>query len=713
MVSAAFCALTFIAYHFNQKSTEIHAHQQQLSEHRLEIAKLRNELYAIIHQTKAGDSLLSSSPLPRDIVKSSKWLEIMTILNQPLSETNPILFDLVKRAHSDKIDTHQFKLQHNEIRLALTELTQDHGSPPATDLIAAQAQYALTLVTNYQEHINPVIQRRLEKERDLEQRLTDLKSSALIAMALIFAGLFILILTNFIQLVRWRAHGRRQNRLLSQCLTQSHSGLMVLNRELEVEYADIDHLGFKGTQLFTDPAPLEAILYNHLDEQELFSWKLALQKLFLSDCGFSLTNKKLTKSFQFQLGDEVKEFTLTSCCSKILGSPRILTTWIPTTIPTTSHPDTETEIQPDNYEPAKAPQSEPQLPSPTKNHIRLKKDFSRRLKLIETLTKMDQSIATEFFKDTKKSFQTSQTRVNALQKGLHNPSTMLSGLLQQLHQIKGDSAILGLTALSQKIHQLESELNDLPHPPTSDPDKLTKIAEHFELIKRQFEGIYRLFFRFNSKEDQLEESERQNFTTYLNQYAQKIARDAKKHIKLIEDNLSTVNVPDENLSQLITLMSQLVRNAIVHGIEDTDTRLKLQKTPYGCVHIGVHQNENFLTIRVRDDGRGIEIPKVLNKAKHMGKYDPEQSKRLSSQALFKLLATPGLTTQSQADEHAGRGIGLELVNNVVHSLKGKIRLVTKPGQYTEFVINIPKQTANSTGDEEIPTLFLESKELVT
>lgn len=696
-------------YQIENASTQVKSGIDRINQHRLEILGLEN---AVLNMGHGSETTTTESSELQTRLNFTNWLATIQLIDQPIANTLSLPQFLTQGLPATaQTDTRKIKLLLNEISLALSQLQSTAASPVSINQDITRE--ALSAAKDYKKHIQPLLDKQNGELAGVSETLAQYQFRSTLILIGLLAALSAVFAFLIVKLKHQAKLIKLQSQLMLSSLHQLKGGLLIVDEQLHIELAELDHFNINVPEFAVENSPFDSLFYDHLTSSELTQWKISLEQLLVDALDRRDYTGSVSRPLDLRSNGQLFKLHAQASLIKINDKVKLLVTLGTSHFELLKAPAFEEMSKDKDIEADKASHGDEDQSSPstgTNQHIRLKKDFSRRLKLIETLTQMDQVIAADFFKDTKKALQTCQMRLSALEKGQHNPSTMLSGLLQVLHQVKGDAAILGLVELSQSIHHLEDQLNELPHPPSSSPKKLTQASERFEQIKRQFDGLYRLFSRFSKKDHLLEDSEQQSFTTYLAQYAQKVARDAGKRIKLVEDNLEGIHIPDGKQSQVMTILSQLVRNSIAHGLEDSATRTSLHKTDYGCIHISAQQYDDELVIRVRDDGRGIEIPKVIARAKVLGNYDTVKHQKINSQNLFELLATPGLSTKTKANEHAGRGLGLELVKNIVKDLNGTVKLDTKPGQFAEFIVSIPTQANQQIDPDDIPTLVLETEE---
>ena len=119
-------------------------------------------------------------------------------------------------------------------------------------------------------------------------------------------------------------------------------------------------------------------------------------------------------------------------------------------------------------------------------------------------------------------------------------------------------------------------------------------------------------------------------------------------------------------------LTHLVRNAVSHGIEPAEERRKLGKKPQGVVRLNAYHHGNQVVVEVTDDGRGIDAQKIRAKAIELGMTTPEEAARMSEAEVLDFIFRPGFSTAEQVTEVSGRGVGMDVVQSVLHRLKATI-----------------------------------------
>ena len=145
------------------------------------------------------------------------------------------------------------------------------------------------------------------------------------------------------------------------------------------------------------------------------------------------------------------------------------------------------------------------------------------------------------------------------------------------------------------------------------------------------------------------------------------------------------------LDRMTSAFEHLLRNAVAHGIEDSATRLAAGKPAVGQILIRLAQEGNDVSIRFEDDGGGLDLVRIRDKALALGLLAPGAQASLAECA--RLIFAPGLSTAQSVSELAGRGVGMDAVRAEVHAVGGRIETHSQAGQGTCFELVLPLTTA--------------------
>lgn len=156
-------------------------------------------------------------------------------------------------------------------------------------------------------------------------------------------------------------------------------------------------------------------------------------------------------------------------------------------------------------------------------------------------------------------------------------------------------------------------------------------------------------------------------------------------------------------SGFLRVLVHVFRNAVVHGIELPEERLRLDKNDYGRVTCSVYHQENWLHIDISDDGHGLDPRLIREKAVEKGIIDSENE--LLPQDILNLIFHDRFSTLNEVDSRAGRGIGLPAVRKELECLNGRVDIKTAINKGTTFCFSIPLETFDAARDIHLDELL--------
>ncbi len=136
-------------------------------------------------------------------------------------------------------------------------------------------------------------------------------------------------------------------------------------------------------------------------------------------------------------------------------------------------------------------------------------------------------------------------------------------------------------------------------------------------------------------------------------------------------------------------LMHLLRNSADHGLESAEVRAQRGKPAVGSIFLDAYQEGNNVVIEVRDDGNGIDVEAVKNKAIDRGVITPEQAATMSDKEIIDLLFLPSFSTAKQVTDVSGRGVGLDVVRSKIESLSGEVEVKTQLGVGSTWTIRLP------------------------
>jgi chemosensory pili system protein ChpA (sensor histidine kinase/response regulator) len=168
------------------------------------------------------------------------------------------------------------------------------------------------------------------------------------------------------------------------------------------------------------------------------------------------------------------------------------------------------------------------------------------------------------------------------------------------------------------------------------------------------------------------------------------SKDTGKQVKL-DINGGSIEMDRGVLDRMTAAFEHLLRNCVVHGIENPVDRAAAGKELTGTITIDLQQAGNDVSVTFRDDGAGLDLPRILERAVEHGLVAPGHS--LTDDEAANLVFMPGFTTTTEVTELAGRGIGMDVVRSEIQALGGRIETTTQRGAGTSFKLVLPLTTA--------------------
>lgn len=186
--------------------------------------------------------------------------------------------------------------------------------------------------------------------------------------------------------------------------------------------------------------------------------------------------------------------------------------------------------------------------------------------------------------------------------------------------------------------------------------------------------------------------------TRLTRAVQVTCQEENKKAAAVFEN-GDCEVDTQVIDALIEPLIHLLKNAVVHGIENEETRRLIGKPDKGQIRIRVDSDDSGVTLEVSDDGRGISGTRLKQKAVQDGIITPEQAGRMNESDALDLIFQRGLTTADTINLNAGRGVGMSIVKEGVEAHGGSIQIRSIPQEGTTFTIRMPLVLRSSTTNE--------------
>jgi two-component system chemotaxis sensor kinase CheA len=304
----------------------------------------------------------------------------------------------------------------------------------------------------------------------------------------------------------------------------------------------------------------------------------------------------------------------------------------------------------------------------------------------------------------------------------------IDGLFRQIHSIKGEAAAIGLGSMEARAHGLENDLaalrertdltgddflplltkfDDLVSHSQSVRDMVTKLASFRESFGKQAAGSApsastgdssrspKLSEDAVAAEATLQRSAREGFVASAQQLADRIASDYGK--KVVVTCRGHDQVPESYRRPVKDVLIQLIRNAVVHGIEMPAERTAAGKSPEGHIRINFEMTDSGRAFRMQceDDGRGLTPEKLRKTAVTKGIISQNDASALSDQEAMMLVFRSGFSTAKDVTRDAGRGVGMDVIAEIAARLGGRISLNSEIGKNMKLSLSFPAQQSSA------------------
>lgn len=174
----------------------------------------------------------------------------------------------------------------------------------------------------------------------------------------------------------------------------------------------------------------------------------------------------------------------------------------------------------------------------------------------------------------------------------------------------------------------------------------------------------------------------------LSRVVRQIARELDKDVKLVVTGSET-EIDKLLVEELSDPLMHIVRNAIDHGIESRQDRVRMKKPESGTLALNAFQKGNHVVLEIEDDGRGIDHQTLLNRAVSGGRMTRTEADELSRDEALNLVFLPGLSSKEQATDYSGRGVGMDVVKTNIAKLGGVVSLESDANVGTRITVTLP------------------------
>ncbi len=310
-------------------------------------------------------------------------------------------------------------------------------------------------------------------------------------------------------------------------------------------------------------------------------------------------------------------------------------------------------------------------------------DFRPDLKQLESDSTLQEDSSGNFLR-------VDQTRLNRLSNQIIEFSSGRyrgSSMVEQLEQVQSEFKLL-----KQKLFSNESVKPER----MSDNAKLQVEFDQALRNMQHFQDTFRMFQKRSSAmqgglRDQVFDLMLKPMSTLFSIFPSAVRNISQPYDKKVQLLVSGENVEMDQLAAqaLSESLIHLINNAVAHGIEKPDARRKANKPEEGQLTISAKQKGTEICIEVIDDGAGIDINCIRDKAIEKGLISESEASEMDSSEILELIFHSGFSTALTTDSVAGRGTGLNVVMETMRELTGSVHVQSQPGKGCKFILTLP------------------------
>jgi HPt (histidine-containing phosphotransfer) domain-containing protein len=265
---------------------------------------------------------------------------------------------------------------------------------------------------------------------------------------------------------------------------------------------------------------------------------------------------------------------------------------------------------------------------------------------------------------------------------------MVHRLFRHAHSIKGEAATLGFATIAREAHAFEDRLAPLRGRADVGGAELIPLAVSISALREQVMRLNAVFEKAsNYAQRPLPAHPLDPMLKQIERLALTVAEDLNKKVRFESALASLSEMPPAFSRLLHEAVPQLVRNAVAHGIESAEERLRAGKPAEGTVRVEIdRQDDGVFAISVWDDGRGISAEALRRQLVESGRKSAAEADGMSDREVVAMLFEAGFTSSATANPHAGRGVGLDLIRDLIANMGARLRIATLPNAYTRFTL---------------------------
>lgn len=328
----------------------------------------------------------------------------------------------------------------------------------------------------------------------------------------------------------------------------------------------------------------------------------------------------------------------------------------------------------------------------------------REMEMLNTILNTDPSILAGFIQVSKQRLTEINDSLKSEETGQMELRAKVNYIGRAIHGIKGESSSLRLSRMVDICESVEDTLTILRNQSSLSGQDFLGLVVLLEDLYRLTDILDNYSQRMNGGANgnsqammQLEQARSGNQdpmqarVAHLQKFVKDIAQREQKQANLTVQGFEKIKWDNAKWQPIQDILVQILRNAVVHGIEPINVRQARQKSVIGELTLSFSEDKDFYHLTAEDDGNGINFDAIREKAVAQGQYTAGQVANLSRNQLLALMMSDGFSTLDHASEDAGKGVGMGIIKESVRQMGGKMNVASAFEQYTRFTFSFPKK----------------------
>ncbi|MCB0278641.1 MAG: hypothetical protein KDD94_04015, partial [Calditrichaeota bacterium] len=271
---------------------------------------------------------------------------------------------------------------------------------------------------------------------------------------------------------------------------------------------------------------------------------------------------------------------------------------------------------------------------------------------------------------------------------------LLADVFKKVHNLKGNAGFLDMKFFVDKFHNIEETIKKLQEQESLSGNDFLHILFEMNQIRKYIVSMNQLIDRVLNMSKQINrsvsaEEKRDILVSGFSKRVNQLNSELGKKAKFIFENTNNLMIPDQYETAFKDIVIHLINNSMVHGVESQEERKKNKKKPEALLKVEVNQANGTFGFKFTDDGKGLNLEKIKNKAIESGRYEKADLDKMSDEELADLIFQDGISTAEKVDENAGRGQGMSIIKDIVKQVNGEVILSSKLGEFFEANIALP------------------------